>query len=117
MSRRADVVPDGAARRTAVGPPVVGTLALLLGACSALPEMPPPVPQDIVPSVAAPSLSAEGSAQLSPDGFDAVQRMAVRIRNVGCASLTTGSGFAVDATTLITNTNVPVRILRLSRWP
>lgn len=43
---------------------------------------------------------------LTPDGFDAVQRMAVRIRNVGCGSLSTGSGFAVDATTLITNKHV-----------
>jgi S1-C subfamily serine protease len=43
---------------------------------------------------------------LSPDGFDAVQRMAVRIRNVGCGSLSTGSGFAIDATTLITNKHV-----------
>jgi S1-C subfamily serine protease len=32
--------------------------------------------------------------------------MAVRIRNVGCASLSTGSGFAIDETTLITNRHV-----------
>ncbi|MEK8224895.1 hypothetical protein NKG05_00035 [Oerskovia sp. M15] len=41
-----------------------------------------------------------------PDGFDAVKRMAVRIRNVGCSSLSTGSGFALDARTLITNKHV-----------
>ncbi|GAA1991308.1 hypothetical protein GCM10009718_31300 [Isoptericola halotolerans] len=79
---------------------------LLLGGCAALPEMPPAVPEDIVPTLAAPSLSAEGSDQLSPDGFDAVQRMAVRIRNVGCDALSTGSGFAVDEHTLITNRHV-----------
>ena len=32
--------------------------------------------------------------------------MAVRIRNVGCGSLSTGSGFAIDAVTLITNKHV-----------
>nr|WP_246256376.1 serine protease [Isoptericola halotolerans] len=78
----------------------------MLGGCAALPEMPPAVPEDIVPTLAAPSLSAEGSDQLSPDGFDAVQRMAVRIRNVGCDALSTGSGFAVDEHTLITNRHV-----------
>lgn len=87
-----------------------GLAAVLLTAvvtsCAEVPDMPPPVPEDIVPSVAAPTLSAEGSDQLSPDGFDAVQRMAVRIRNVGCSSLSTGSGFAVDEHTLITNRHV-----------
>lgn len=78
----------------------------VVGACSALPAMPPPVPQDVVPSVAPPTLSADSSDQLSPDGFDAVQRMAVRIRNVGCSALSTGSGFAVDEHTLITNRHV-----------
>jgi S1-C subfamily serine protease len=43
---------------------------------------------------------------ISPDGFDAVQRMAVRVRNVGCGELSTGSGFAVDEHTLITNKHV-----------
>jgi S1-C subfamily serine protease len=96
----------GAARRATGRPAFLGALVLVLGACSALPEMPPPVPQDIVPSVAAPSLSAESSEQLSPDGFDAVQRMAVRIRNVGCETLSTGSGFALDEHTLVTNRHV-----------
>lgn len=99
MSRAA-----GPARRPA------GLVALLattlVASCAAVPELPPPVPEDIVPSVAPPTLSAESSEQLSPDGFDAVQRMAVRIRNVGCSSLSTGSGFAVDEHTLITNRHV-----------
>ncbi|WP_277212839.1 S1C family serine protease [Isoptericola croceus] len=80
--------------------------AVVAGSCSVLPEMPPPVPRDVVPSVAPPTLAADGSDQLSPDGFDAVQRMAVRIRNVGCSALSTGSGFAVDEHTLITNRHV-----------
>lgn len=68
------------------------------------PRMPPPAQTDFVPSAVPPT--ASGAENLSPDGFDAVQRMAVRIRNVGCASLSTGSGFAIDATTLITNRHV-----------
>ncbi|WP_278237174.1 serine protease [Isoptericola sp. AK164] len=90
--------------------PVRGALAAagvaVVAACGTLPDMPPSVPADIVPSVAAPSLDAAESGRLSPDGFDAVQRMAVRIRNVGCEGLSTGSGFALDATTLITNRHV-----------
>lgn len=83
-------------------------LALGLGACSAVQDFPqilPPAQADFVPSEA-PSTAPSGSANLSPDGFDTVQRMAVRIRNVGCSSLSTGSGFAIDATTLITNKHV-----------
>lgn len=67
--------------------------------------MPGPPVTEFVPSQA-PSTSPAGTGNLSPDGFDAVQRMAVRIRNIGCDVLSTGSGFAVDATTLITNRHV-----------
>jgi len=79
--------------------------ALALAGCGALPSRPGPEPTDLVPSrVAGPTPTATGN--LSPDGFDKAQRMAVRIRNVGCKSLSTGSGFAIDATTLITNRHV-----------
>lgn len=70
-----------------------------------IPRMPTPAQTDFVPSEA-PVVEPSGRDNLSPDGFDAVQRMAVRIRNVGCSSLSTGSGFAIDATTLITNKHV-----------
>ncbi|MCK9795499.1 serine protease [Isoptericola sp. 4D.3] len=81
-----------------------------LAGCGVLPALPGPVPSDVVPTDAAPSaaptLDPAGAEGLSPDGFDAVQRMAVRIRNVGCSGLSTGSGFAVDEHTLITNRHV-----------
>lgn len=77
----------------------------LLAGCGALPGLPGPVPTDLVPSPA-PHATPTATGNLSPDGFDAAQRMAVRIRNVGCNSLTTGSGFAIDANTLITNRHV-----------
>lgn len=83
-------------------------MALLLAGCALVedvPRMPGPAQTDFVPSEL-PKQTPSGSQYLSPDGFDAVQRMAVRIRNVGCGSLSTGSGFAIDATTLITNKHV-----------
>ncbi|MBO3087425.1 S1C family serine protease [Cellulomonas dongxiuzhuiae] len=89
-------------------PAALGTLALLVGlaGCAYLPAPPPPVPTSVVPSAApAPSATA-GGTQLSPDGFDAAQRMAVRIRNIGCGALSTGSGFALDEHTLVTNRHV-----------
>ncbi len=85
-------------------------LAAALAGCGVLPALPPPVPDDVVPTrvarTAPAPLSADGTEGLSPDGFDAVQRMAVRIRNVGCDGLSTGSGFAVDEHTLVTNRHV-----------
>lgn len=84
----------------------VGLLAgLMLAACGVLPALPGPVPTDLVPSTV-PGPTPATTGNLSPDGFDAAQRMAVRIRNVGCNSLSTGSGFAIDANTLITNRHV-----------
>lgn len=85
--------------------------AATLAGCAAVedalddvPQMPGPAQTDFVPSQA--PIEQSGTGNLSPDGFDAVERLAVRIRNVGCSSLSTGSGFAIDATTLITNKHV-----------
>ncbi|HWS59235.1 MAG TPA: serine protease [Actinotalea sp.] len=83
-------------------------VALALGGCGVVREVPrPPGPAvtDFVPSQA-PSSTPAGTGNLSPDGFQQAQRMAVRVRNIGCDSLSTGSGFAIDATTLITNRHV-----------
>lgn len=81
-------------------------VAVTAAGCGVLPPLPEPVPSEIVPSRVADLEPAEGSDSLSPDGFDAVQRMAVRVRNVGCDGLSTGSGFAIDEYTLITNKHV-----------
>ena len=77
----------------------------------ALPELAPHEVEalELVPTelpATAPSIDPAEAANLSPDGFDAVQRMAVRIRNVGCGRISTGSGFAIDSHTLITNRHV-----------
>jgi len=78
-------------------------LAALTG-CGTVPAMPGELPTDFVPAVEAPHVADPGS--LSADGVDAAERMAVRIRNVGCGELTTGSGFALDERTVITNRHV-----------
>ena len=85
----------------------VAVVGITLAGCGVLPPPPGPRPTDLVPSTA-PGVPPTDTGNLSPDGFDAAQRMAVRIRNVGCDSLSTGSGFAIDATTLITNRHVVV---------
>ncbi len=79
-------------------------LAGLLAGCAALPDAPSPLPSDYVP--AAPVAEEVQQGNLSPDGFSVAQRMTVRVRNVGCESLKTGTGFAYDAHTLITNRHV-----------
>ena len=81
-------------------------LVVLLAGCAALPQMPPPVPTDARPTVRSTPTISVGGDELSPDGFDAVRRMAVRIRNVGCGEVSTGSGFALTSTTLVTNKHV-----------
>lgn len=78
----------------------------LLAGCAYLPDPPPPVPTSVVPPTAPVPVAVADGSRLSPDGFDAAQRMAVRIRNIGCGALSTGSGFALDAHTLVTNRHV-----------
>jgi len=87
----------------------VGVLALFApAACAQLPEIPPmPGP---IQTAAAPTASfdpaSEQTGELSPYGFDVAERISVRVRNLGCFSLSTGSGFAIGATTLVTNRHV-----------
>ena len=83
---------------------VLAAATLALAACGVVPPLPAELPTDYVPEVPAPSVSDPGA--LSADGVDAAERMAVRIRNVGCGELSTGSGFALDERTVITNRHV-----------
>ncbi|WP_315098046.1 serine protease [uncultured Cellulomonas sp.] len=95
MTRRAVLAGCGGA--------VVAMLAM--AGCAMLPGLPAPVPTNVVPSDL-PQQTPTSSGNLSPDGFDSAQRMAVRIRNIGCGTLSTGSGFALDDHTLVTNRHV-----------
>lgn len=93
-------VPD---TRTAA-PILVG---VLLAGCGVLPEPPgaatSPVPDSPAAAVTATPTTARSS---SPDGLSAVERAAVRVRNVACAGVASGSGFALDARLLVTNAHV-----------
>lgn len=97
-------------RRTRHRAPALLLAGALVTSCSVLPHLPDPAPTALTgepaPGAPAPDASSGPTATLSPDGFDAAERMAVRIRNVGCGSLSTGSGFAIDDHTLVTNRHV-----------
>jgi len=94
------------------GAAAVGAV-LLLSACGVLPPMPGPLPE--LPATAAPSPSVPTAARhLSPDGFDVAERISVRVRSLGCFSLSTGSGFAVGPTTLVTNRHVVAEAAELA---
>lgn len=85
---------------------VTGILCgVLVAGCGTVPELPGPMPESVVPTRGAGSLPDE-TGFLSPDGFDAAQRMAVRVRNVGCEGVIRGTGFAIDERVLITNKHV-----------
>ena len=83
---------------------LLAAAALALAGCASIPDLPPPLPTDFVPTPS-PSASDPGPL-LSPDGFDIAQRMTVRVRNVGCGFLATGTGFMIDEHTLVTNRHV-----------
>ncbi|WP_084076716.1 trypsin-like peptidase domain-containing protein [Demequina sp. NBRC 110057] len=95
-------------RRTVV---LAASCALALSGCAALPASPTAVPTDWVPSPSAEP--DQNNVALSPDGFSAAQRMTVRVRNIGCGFVSTGSGFALDAFTLVTNRHVVADSSRL----
>ena len=79
---------------------------VLLSGCSELPDLPPmpdPVAIGETPAVQTPT---PGTTTLSPDGFRTTERVAVRVRNVGCGGVSTGSGFAVSEDVLVTNRHV-----------
>ncbi|HWJ85617.1 MAG TPA: serine protease [Cellulomonas sp.] len=82
----------------------VAALALVgpLAACGIVPDDPAAVPTSVVPPVPA----ATTAAGLSPDGFDAEHRIALRLRSVTCDGIATGSGFAIDEHTLVTARHV-----------
>lgn len=88
--------------RTLLGSLTVG--ALLIVGCAPVPPAAPTGAEAYVPAASAAPNMDHGA--LSPDGFSQAQRMTVRVRNIGCAGLSTGTGFAVDAHTLVTNRHV-----------
>jgi S1-C subfamily serine protease len=91
-------------RRTAIGTGTPLLALVALAACSVVPVPPSALPEQWAPSVT-PSAVPSDEAD-SPLGLDAEQRSAVRIRNVACDGLSTGSGFILDDHTIVTNHHV-----------
>ncbi|MFN3867046.1 MAG: trypsin-like peptidase domain-containing protein, partial [Demequina sp.] len=101
-ARPLSTLPLATLRRSAA---LVAASAVALAGCAVLPEPPAPMPSDWVPAATATPVTS--SVGLSPDGFSAAQRMTVRLRNIGCGGFVkTGTGFALDAFTLVTNRHV-----------
>jgi len=94
-------------------PALIVALALAAGCGEAIvEEVPAERPQQIAPKRIADSEAADGIAAALPVQIsrDSAQRqakqMTVRIRNLGCEGLGTGSGFALSERTLGTNRHV-----------
>ncbi len=90
-------------RRRQCAIPVIAT-AFLITACGVIPGAPDPGPTEWIPSVdpsATPIDVADGQY-----GFTSAEQAAVRVRNSGCEDFGTGSGFAIDDHTIITNRHV-----------
>jgi len=82
---------------------LVGTAALT--SCTVLPQLPPDLPQS-QPAAAIVTPSPSPAADAVVDGFNAAQHAAVRIRSRKCDAFTVGTGFMLDAHTIVTNRHV-----------
>jgi S1-C subfamily serine protease len=91
---------------------MVAALALAEGCGGLAPEPPAESPQQLAPPVVTDAPAARDIGQvtiptLSRDSFERrAETITVRVRNLSCAGLGTGSGFAIDHGTLITNRHV-----------
>ena len=86
-----------------------GVLCLLaLSGCGLTPVPPPPVTsaaRTVAP--ASPIVSPIAPAPIiTPSGFSAYERAALRVRNIGCGGVSRGSGFAIADHVFVTNRHV-----------
>ena len=110
-------------RIAAIG--VLLATALLAGCGGVVVEEPPDEPlRAPVPAVVSvdPSVGSEVRARIPTLARDSAERKArqgtLRVRNTACDGVSTGSGFALDAHTLITNRHVlaGASLLEVSTW-
>lgn len=92
---------------------LVVSLSWLATACAAVVEEPPvESPAQMAPPLVREVAAARGIERvtlppLSRDSFERrAERLTVRVRNLSCQGVGTGSGFAVDRSTLVTNRHV-----------
>jgi S1-C subfamily serine protease len=99
--------------------------ALVAGAAAALGFKVAPQPEPThPPKVAALAKDARRTLDARPHKLAqdtvtrAAERMTLRVRNISCAGVATGSGFAVDPHTIITNRHVleGAAVLELNTW-
>jgi S1-C subfamily serine protease len=84
---------------------------LVLASCSVIPTAPSGLPDEWIPSVSPSAIPSESAA--SDFGYTDAESAAVRVRNVGCDGLSTGSGFVLDEHTIVTNHHVVASTGRL----
>ena len=112
------------ARRLLFGVGVLAVAGISAG-CAALAEPPPssqprvtiPKTHSVAPTVS--KIEATPIPQLISNGLHRkAEEMVVRIRNINCLGLDLGSGFAIDAHTLLTNRHVLAGAseLQVSTW-
>lgn len=89
--------------RAALGAAILGA-ALVVASCGVVPPLPSGTPAAWIPS-ASPSPLPSGLND-SALGFTPMESAAVRVRNDGCNALLSGSGFILDAHTIVTNHHV-----------
>ena len=76
-----------------------------LAGCAAVPTPPPPLPSDFYPD-ASHGAVAPPSTDALIEGFTRAQRLAVRIRVETCTGWSTGSGWILSGTEVVTNRHV-----------
>lgn len=102
--------------RRCAGLAVVGMTIAVSGCGSMAPVSPPlatapaPAPAQptsvVTPVAEPPALPAVSAGTPTLQGFSAYEKAALRIRNIGCGGVSSGSGFAVAERVLITNHHV-----------
>jgi S1-C subfamily serine protease len=95
---------------------VVGAAAAVLGPGTTPPPRDTPLP---AVKTVAPGVLARAPQRLARDGVTrAAQQLTLRVRNISCTGVATGSGFALDPHTIITNRHVVegAAALELNTW-
>ncbi|WP_159451420.1 serine protease [Demequina sp. NBRC 110054] len=83
-------------------PALLVALAALLAGCATLPSSPPPLPDSFVPE----TNPTVDTAYVSDDGFTLAEHASYRVRVRTCDGYATGTAFAIDEHTLVTNRHV-----------
>lgn len=82
-------------------------LLTVLGLASCgMPPAPPSSKVTAIPSEASSPSPSSASLPTPTGGFSAYERAALRVRNVGCGSVSSGSGFAISEHAFVTNRHV-----------